>query len=385
MYWLLLLTGIPYLYILLRVYKNLRKLKPFTPEAVPEAVPELFISVIVACRNEEANLPFLLGNIAAQDYPSGLFEVIVVDDNSTDKSPDIASGFSGIRNLRVYTNRGSGKKAAVRTGVAEAHGNLIVAVDADSRMKPEWLRTIVSFREKEKSDMIICPVILEAEGKGLFMRFQELEFLGLQAVTAGSAQAGDPLMCNGANLFFTKESFERHAFSLHDELASGDDIFLLHSMKADGSSRISWLESADARIRTSAVSSVTGFLKQRKRWISKAGSYSDFSTKLTALSTLTVVVLQASAFIAAFAASRFILLFAAVFLVKSSADYLVLRNTAVRYGKKSLMKWFIPSQLIYPFYVIAVAGCALADRNRNRTLKTGDADPDLENKKRRAG
>ena len=358
MYWLLLLITIPYLYILLRIYKNLRGIKSFTPAGTPEQ----FISVIVACRNEEASLPLLLGNIASQDYPSDLFEVIVADDHSSDKSSDIASGFSGIQNLRVCRNRGTGKKAAIRTAVSEAHGNLIVAVDADSRMNPGWLKAIAAFYEKEGSDMIICPVVLEAEGRGFLTRFQELEFLGLQAITAGSAEAGDPLMCNGANLFFTKKSFEKHAFSLHDELASGDDIFLLHRMKADGSSRISWLESDDARVRTNALSSAAGFLRQRTRWISKAGSYSDFPTKFTALATLAVVILQAATLIAAFAGSRFLLLYGSLFLIKSLPDYLVLRNTAIRYGRKSLLKWFIPSQIIYPFYVITVAGCAFAGR-----------------------
>jgi glycosyltransferase involved in cell wall biosynthesis len=363
MYWLLLLITIPYLYILLRVYKNLRGIKSFTPDGTPE----LFISVVVACRNEEASLPLLLGDISSQDYPSALFEVIVADDHSPDRSYDIASGFTGIQNLRVCRNRGRGKKAAIRTAVSEARGNLIVAVDADSRMNPGWLKTIAAFHEKEGSDMIICPVVLEAEGRGFFTGFQELEFLGLQAVTAGSAQAGDPLMCNGANLFFTKKSFEKHAFSLHDELASGDDIFLLHRMKADGSSRISWLESDDARVRTNALSSAAGFLRQRTRWISKAGSYSDFSTKFTALATLAVVILQAATFIAAFAGNSYLLLYISLFLIKSLADYPVLRNRAVRYGKKSVLKWFIPSQLIYPFYVIAVAGCAFAGSGNRRS------------------
>lgn len=358
MYWLLLLISIPYLYIILRVYKSLRGIRSFTAASTPDT----FISVVAACRNEEASLPFLLADIAAQDYPPSLFEVIISDDNSSDKTHDVASGFPGIKNLRVLRNRGSGKKAALRTAVSEARGNLVVAVDADSRMEPGWLKTIVSFHEKEGSDMIICPVMLEAEGRGFFLRFQELEFLGLQAITAGSAAAGDPLMCNGANLFFTKKSFERHAFHLHDELASGDDIFLLHRMKADGSSRISWLESADARVRTNALHSPAEYLRQRARWISKAGSYKDLSTKFTALATLAVVLLQPAALIAAFAGIRFLLLYPALLLAKSLPDYLVLRNTAVRYGKRYLLKWFIPSQLIYPFYVIAVAACALAGR-----------------------
>ena len=350
MHWFLLAILIPYIYILLKIYRSLMGIKPFPSGDNPAT----FISVIIPCRNEENNLPLLLGDIAAQDYSPELFEVIVVDDNSSDRTCDTASGFRGIKNLKVYKNNGNGKKAAIRTGTAMASGILIVTVDADTGMKPGWLKTIASFYEKNKPEMIICPVILDAGGGGFFNRFQELEFLSLQGITAGSAEAGDPLMCNGANLAFTKIAFEKHASCLHEELVSGDDVFLLHSMKSEAGSTILWLESEDATVTTAASGSPGKFLKQRVRWISKAGSYSDLSTKVTAVATLASVILQPATLIAAFTDSSYFLLYGAVFLIKSVPDYLILRNTAVRYDKKSLLKWFIPSQFVYPFYIIAV-------------------------------
>ena len=156
-------------------------------------------------------------------------------------------------------------------------------------MKAGWLRTIASFYEHNRPEMIICPVILEVSGGGFFRRFQELEFLGLQGITAGSAEAGDPLMCNGANLAFTSGAFQKHGNNLHDELASGDDVFLLHNIKSESCSVIRWLESEEATVKAAAASTIRAFLRQRARWISKAGFYTDHSTKITAAATLTAV------------------------------------------------------------------------------------------------
>ncbi len=65
--------------------------------------------------------------------------------------------------------------------------------------------------------MIICPVAIEA-GKGFAGKFQELEFLSLQGITAGTATAGMSTMCNGANMAFTRKAYELHAANLHPEM-----------------------------------------------------------------------------------------------------------------------------------------------------------------------
>jgi len=263
MHWFLLTILLPYIYIILRAYRNLLKIKQYSYDDPPTS----FITIISACRNEEKNLPFLLADIVSQDYPPELYEVIIIDDNSSDSTRAIVSGFRGISNLRIIRNEKTGKKEALKTGVALAKGGLIITADADSRMKRKWLKTIVSFYEKKKPDMIICPVLLRS-GRGFFNRFQELEFLSLQGITAGFATAGDPILCNGANLSFTKETFQKHSQNLHPELVSGDDIFLLHSIKKESGSNILWLESEDVTVTTAASPTLRTLLKQRARWIS---------------------------------------------------------------------------------------------------------------------
>lgn len=349
MYWLLLIFVIPYLFLLLGIYKSLVKIKPF----IMAGAPKRFISVVVSCFNEEKNLPSLLKDISGQDYPCDMFELLLIDDNSSDNTFNTASGYIGIKNLRVIKNQGKGKKQAIRKGVDESAGELVIVTDADCRMGKKWLSAIASFYEKEQPKMIICPVTLEGE-TGFFQRFQELEYLSLQGVTAGTAVSGNPVMCNGANMAFTKEVYVKNSGNLHPELQSGDDVFLLHSVKKEPSDKILWLESSEAMVTTKSQESLSSFLRQRVRWISKAGTYEDRYTRLLAIVTFVTILFQWFLLSAAFINPDFFLVLLSFFIIKTVPDFLVLNNTARRYSKRSLMWLFLPSQIIYPLYVLMV-------------------------------
>ena len=157
MYWLPLILILPYFFLLLEIYRNLLKIIPL----MPHPTPSTFVSVIIACRNEQEKLPALLECISGQDYPKEFFEVIIVDDNSTDKTFETASENSGPVKLNVLKNKGKGKKEAIRTGITASAGRLIITTDADCTMGKSWIKTIAAFFEKYNPDLIICPVQLD--------------------------------------------------------------------------------------------------------------------------------------------------------------------------------------------------------------------------------
>jgi biofilm PGA synthesis N-glycosyltransferase PgaC len=349
MYWLPVILILPYFILLLKIYRSLLEIRPYSSETVPS----VYVSVIIACRNEEDHLPALLDCISCQDYSKELFEVIIIDDNSDDKTFEAAVENKGSMRLFVYNNFGKGKKEAIRTGINAASGRLIITTDADCTMGMGWITAIASFFEKNKPDMIICPVQIKA-GRKFSGIFQELEYLALQGITAGMAAAGKAIMCNGGNLAFTREAYLRHSHNLHFELATGDDVFLLHSIKKEAESKILWLESADARVTTSASPTLSSFLRQRKRWISKWRFYDDRYSNLTGIITFTAVFLQLSVLIALFFDIRFIWLFGVIIILKSVPDYLLISNIKARYGNKRSILWILPAELIYPVYVLIV-------------------------------
>jgi len=349
MHWLPVILIVPYLILILGIYRGLRKTKPFNISSEPLE----FVSVIVACRNEQLRLPDLLVRLSDQEYPSHLYEVIVVNDNSTDKTFETASSFIGNCSINTINNTGTGKKKAIETGINIASGKLIITTDADCIPGKNWIRTIASFYENHNPDLIICPVNLSPL-PGFFGKFQELEFLSLQGITAGTANNGNPILCNGANLAFTKDAYIKHSENLHHEIASGDDVFLLHSIKKVPQSKILWLESTDALITAASSPTIQSYIKQRKRWISKSGSIKDLYTIILGIVTFVTILVQPVLLIAGIFDPVFLIVFLLVFALKCIPDFLILHNTTSRYGKKSLMKWFLISQIIYPYYVLMV-------------------------------
>lgn len=350
--WLPSILILPYVILLLNIIRSLYRIESF----LAYKPGKTFISVVIACRNEEEELPQLLQTLADQNYPADLFEVIIVDDNSTDNTRTVAESSERPVNIIVLSNKGRGKKEALKTGISVAKGELILTTDADCIMGRGWISTISAFFESYSPGMIICPVRLGSM-PGFFGRFQELEFLSLQGITAGTAAAGIGTMCNGANLAFTKKAYLDNAANLRFDIATGDDVFLLHSMKKQ-KSKISWLESQEAVIITDPCSDMKSFFKQRKRWASKSSAYRDTFSIILGIVTFVTILTQAVLFTGAFFDLMLMKAFMIVFILKSIPDFIILLNTTRRYGRKELLKWFLPSQLIYPFYLLIVAGLA---------------------------
>jgi poly-beta-1,6-N-acetyl-D-glucosamine synthase len=345
---------LPYLILTFIIFKGLLKITPFSGNTGAS----ITVSVVIACKNEQANLPKILRDLDCQDYPASLLEIIIIDDNSADDTFNLASSFRSRFKVTVLKNSGKGKKQALRTGITTSNGELIITTDADCRFGKKWVSTISSFYKIRRPDLIICPVIAES-GKGSFSRFRELEFLSLQGITAGSAAINNAVMCNGANLSFTRISYDHHSDNLHDELGSGDDIFLLHSIKKDPDAKIEWLDSSDAAVATAIPDKLGPFLSQRKRWISKWPAYDDYFTIITGIATFFAIITQVSLYALSLINVSWIGITALVFLLKCIPDYLILRVVVKRYNRTSLLWSFFPSQVVYPFYVLIVAFLSL--------------------------
>ena len=239
------------------------------------------VSVIVAARNEEGRISNTIEDLLAQCYDRQLTEIIFIDDHSTDRTSEIIRSYNGfgVKLIQLSEDRplNSYKKKAIQTAIAESSGTLIVTTDADCRMGPHWLRTIVSLYEGKKYKMISSPVVYFEESS-FFERAQSLEFLYLIGLGAATIGNGRPATCNGANLAYEKEAFyEVGGFSGIDDLASGDDELLLHKIAAKFANNIGFVKNSEAIVYTHAKSTLKEFIQQRKRWSSKSTRYKNKS------------------------------------------------------------------------------------------------------------
>ena len=281
---IILVLFIPYATIILFYRKWFLQLQPFSIPA--NNLPETKFSVIIPARNEENNIGPCLNSLMRQQYPHQLFEVIITDDFSEDKTVEIIAGFQqlypNIRLLKmadILKNQtvNAYKKKAIELAIYQAKGEWILTSDADCLFGQHWLAAFDAYIQQQKPVFVAAPVVFSFTNTILSI-FQYLDFLSLQGITAASVSAGFHSMCNGANLAYKKEVFfEVGGFTGIDHIASGDDMLLMNKIKKQYPDGIGFLFAKDAIVTTAPVPDWISFFNQRIRWASKADQYQDKS------------------------------------------------------------------------------------------------------------
>ncbi len=107
------------------------------------------VTVVVPVRNEAGNVAPLVGEIEAALAPLGPFEVVYVDDGSTDATPQVLEGLRAdrpwLRQLRH--ERSCGQSAAVRTGVRAARSPVVATIDGDGQNDPAYIPALLAALE----------------------------------------------------------------------------------------------------------------------------------------------------------------------------------------------------------------------------------------------
>ena len=228
----------------------------------------IYFTVIIPARNEENQIGKCLETVLDQDYPENLFEVIVVDDYSTDKTALVVSTmqqrFQNLNLLQLQKILGSDqlnsyKKKAIELAVEKAKGDWIVTTDADCTATKKWLSNLSDFIQQHKSVFVAAPVKFTNTGSFVSI-FQCLDFISLQGITAASVYHGFHSMCNGANLAYEKKAFYKvGGFKGIDTIASGDDMLLMHKIYVNYKNQVHFLLSQELNNRNASYGNLERF------------------------------------------------------------------------------------------------------------------------------
>ena len=308
------------------------------------------VRILIAARNEEQNLRPLLLALKNQTYPKDLIEIIIADDHSEDNSLGILHSCNDIKTIEMTWQRG--KKQAIAETIKIAQGEIFLFTDADCIPSNEWVSDMTSFFTNDKIKMVLGPVILT--GKSIFAKLQALEFAGLIGITRISARTNNPLMANGANMAIRKETLLSLPSSyLKMEYASGDDMFTMLSVrKLYGKNAVVFSETPGSSVFTLAISSLSDFITQRIRWVSKTSGFTEsyllIFGAITLFCNLSLLILMILSLTACWALVVFFIAFGLKFLT----EFPMMRNECYSTKRPGLL-WMLPFlQIIYPFYVV---------------------------------
>jgi len=350
-------------FLLLLIYRYAWIRIPTYSEKQNEKRLQTYLSVIIPCRNEEQHIGLLIQSILKQTYPTRLYEIIVVDDFSTDNTVEVVNNFD-LPNIKVISLKdefeendtiNSYKKRAIERAIERAKGELIITTDADCIVQANWLKTIASFYETHQPAMIVMPVSI-CPTSSFIQVFQSLDFICLQGITGASVYKKLHGMCNGANLAYTKIAFNQvNGFATIDDIASGDDMMLLQKMARSNVGEIMYMKSKDVIVETLPVNNVRDFLQQRIRWASKADKYQDKSLFPVLLLVYLINLGLLATFLIGFFYPLFLTAFFICLIAKISFELYFLYPVADFFNQKKLLLFFPFLQPVHIVYTI-VAG-----------------------------
>jgi poly-beta-1,6-N-acetyl-D-glucosamine synthase len=193
------------------------------------------VSVVICARNEAENLKNNLPKILEQDYPD--FEVVVVDDASTDDTPAVLENFaktnSHLRVLRIHEKKLLGKKGALAKGIEATKNDWLLLTDADCcPLSKNWVKGMVSPTNISKNIQIVLGYApYESCDNSFLNKFVRFETLVTATQYLGFALAGIPYMAVGRNVLYHKNLYiEANGFESHADLASGDDDLFVNQV-----------------------------------------------------------------------------------------------------------------------------------------------------------
>lgn len=313
------------------------------------------ISVLIPFRNEASNIPHLLTAIKQLTHLP--LEFIWVNDHSEDTSLDNLKNLPPNHELLHLPNSQTGKKAAIRAGIASAKGSYILTWDADIKVPKTYFEHL---QKTPISALSIFPVCMQANS--IWEVFYELDYYFLSSINVAVSGFTKPIVASGANLLFEKEIFLAcDSIQHHRHIASGDDQFLLDDFKKAGKS-MQVIPIHGLCVTTETPHSLLSFLQQRLRWIGKSSKIKDTTTYF--ISIVGVVYLALFIFL------LFTPFWFYVLPVKIMIDMVIFLPYLHRLNRKKIA-WISPFfTCMYPIYflVIVLFSLGLKTQWKGRSL-----------------
>lgn len=122
-------------------------------------------SIIITCYNKERYISRAINSCISQDFPQDQYEVIIIDDASTDKSREAVSlfhGFSGYHFIRTkFLKKNKGPAYASNVGISMAKGKYIVRVDGDDYIHKDFIKVMTEVLEWNSSvGFVYCDLVV---------------------------------------------------------------------------------------------------------------------------------------------------------------------------------------------------------------------------------
>jgi cellulose synthase/poly-beta-1,6-N-acetylglucosamine synthase-like glycosyltransferase len=227
------------------------------------------VSVVVAARNEEENIERCLRSILQVDYPVDKLEVVVADDGSTDRTPEIISKIkqehNNLKVIRIESqiNNLKGKANALAQAITQTNGEFIFLTDADCEVPRTWIKGMLRHFD-EKTGVASGVTIIET-GK-IFYGMQSLDWAFLLSVAAAVGRLFKPVACIGNNMAFRKEAYIECGGYQNLKFSITEDFALFKAITENGKWGYAFPVDLETLVISKPVKTLKELYHQKKRW-----------------------------------------------------------------------------------------------------------------------
>ena len=303
-------------------------------------------SIVIPFRNEEKNLPDLLESLSQIDYPRACFEILMIDDQSTDHSTKLIQAYTEkIPNLTLLQNLRksvSPKKDAIQVGLQYSSFEYFITSDADCIVPKHWLHFFNNAIHHHQAELICGPVVIH-KTTGFWQGYQYLDLMALMGTTMGGFGWKKPMLCNAANMGFKKETYLQLQSQNPQTTTSGDDLFTLEAFAKNCPENIHYLNHPHAIVNTKAEFGIKEIVNQRIRWAAKSTRYKNRWTQLLGLLVLSTQIMMIILLFYSWKKAVFIWSF------KILVDGILLACTCIRLKQVFTVGNYLPMAVLYPF------------------------------------
>ncbi len=322
------------------------------------------VSVVICARNEEKNLTAYLPKVLSQDYP--VFEVIVVDDCSTDGTQsvlkELSKQYPQLTVITLNTKITPGKKGALAMGISQAKYDWLLLTDADCEPRSKyWIANMIA-PTKETAIKIVLGLSPYRVRSGLLNAFIQYETFLTAVQYLSYALAGIPYMGVGRNLLYHRSIFEEAGgFKWHEHITSGDDDLLMSRVAMSHNTAI--CVSYDAQTVSSPPNKYGIYYKQKRRHLSTGVYYKKNIKFLLSVFTLShcftyiclfisIIFKISTMFVLCLYVTRIIVVFPIAYMINKSW------HTHIQ------LVWLILLDLLLPMYILFMSHALILNSHR---------------------
>ena len=318
--------------------------------SIPLSAMSSSVSVVICARNACENLKKNLPNILNQKYKN--FEVIVVNDASTDETAALLNDFlkshKNLRIINVLEKKTPGKKGALALGIESAQCEWLLLTDADCRpLSNLWISGMIKDVDTKEIGLGFAPY---EKSDTLLNRFIRFETVWTAVQYMGFAIAGEPYMGVGRNMIYKKKIYEKsEGFEKYAHLASGDDDLFINSVISKNNFKI--ILNPETFMFSEPHSQWNDYFTQKSRHFTTATSYTLKHQIMLGILSLTHFFLFVTAFL--LLALKISTIFVVLILVVRTVVMLYFYDKILRkFREQNLLFWIPILDILYVFFYV---------------------------------